>query len=79
MHKMTVAVSEKRVRSTWLTGAAGLLLLVTAIVMMVCAAPRPHAGHHGAEPSGELVSWVFLTRGSPVGAPVVPIPNGVRP
>jgi Na+-transporting methylmalonyl-CoA/oxaloacetate decarboxylase gamma subunit len=35
---MTV-ISRGRTKATWLTGAAGLLILGVAIVMMVLAAP----------------------------------------
>ena len=35
-------ISRDRTRATWLTGAAGLLLLGVAIVMMVLAAPQAH-------------------------------------
>lgn len=39
---MTV-ISRERARATWLTGAAGLLMLGAAVVMMVVAAPsRTH-------------------------------------
>jgi hypothetical protein len=45
---MTAIVTRERARATWLTGVAGLLILVAAFVMMACAAPslahaRPHA------------------------------------
>lgn len=40
---MTAVVSRSRWKSTWLTGAAGLLLLSAALVMMVCAAPKVRA------------------------------------
>jgi hypothetical protein len=66
-------------RSTWLTGAAGLLLLGTAVVMMVCAAPRVHAARHGLAPGDQLVSWAWVTRGHPAAGPVARTPNGVRP
>ena len=44
---MTAIVSREHARTTWLTGAAGVLLLGVAFVMMVVAAPaqvhhRPH-------------------------------------
>jgi hypothetical protein len=44
---MTAVVSGERVRATWLTGIAGLVILAAAFVMMACAAPslahpRPH-------------------------------------
>lgn len=79
MQKMAAVMSKKRLGSTWLTATAGLLLLVTAVVMMVCAAPRVHAAQDGAAHRGELVSWAVLTPGSPAAAPVERIPNGVRP
>lgn len=37
---MTAVISRSRSTSTWLTGAAGLLLLAAAFVMMICAGPR---------------------------------------
>jgi hypothetical protein len=50
---MTAVVSRERVRTTGLTGAAGMLLLAVAVVMMVVAAPaHGHGGLHGsAKPS----------------------------
>ena len=45
-----------------LTAAAGLLLLVTAVVMMVCAAPRIHAARPGPVVREQLSSWVWVTR-----------------
>jgi hypothetical protein len=36
---MTAVVSKSRSKSTWLTGAAGLLILAAALVMMVWSAP----------------------------------------
>jgi hypothetical protein len=59
---MNAVVSGVRSRSTLLTGAAGLLLLVTAIVMMVCAAPRIHAARPGRVVHEQLSSWVWTTR-----------------
>jgi hypothetical protein len=38
---MTPVVSGERTTATWLTGAAGLLVLAAAVVMMVVAAPAP--------------------------------------
>jgi hypothetical protein len=58
---MNAVVSGARSRSTVLTGAAGLLLVVTAVVMMVCAAPRIHAGQHGSVTHEQLASWVWVT------------------
>ncbi len=79
---MNAVVSGARSRSTVLTGAAGLLLLVTAIVMMVCAAPRMHAARNGLVPHQQLASWVWVSpgsHGSRDAGPVARIPNGVRP
>ena len=83
--------AKRVVSSTWLTAAAGMLLLVTAVVMMVCAAPRlhaaqfgaqpgaQHAGQPGAGPGGQLVSWVYLSPQARDAGPVAHIPRGVRP
>jgi hypothetical protein len=60
---MNAIVSGARSRSTLITGAAGLLLLVTAVVMMVCAAPRIHAARPGPVVHDRLASWVWVTRG----------------
>ena len=57
---MNAIVSGARSRSTLLTGAAGLLLLVTAIVMMVCTAPRLHAARPGPAVQDRLASWVWV-------------------
>ena len=57
-----------------LTGAAGLLLLVTAVVMMVCAAPRIHAARHGVVVHEQLSSWVWVTPDH--GLKVTPVPLG---
>jgi len=59
---MDAVVSGGRFRSTVLTGMAGLLLLVTAFVMMVCAAPRIHAVRHGSVSHEQLAAWVWVTR-----------------
>ncbi len=48
---MTPVVSGERGIATWLTGAAGLLLLAVAVVMMVAAAPGRPASPHAATPS----------------------------
>ena len=82
MPTMNAVVSGARSRSTVLTGAAGLLLLVTAIVMMVCAAPRMHAAQPGSVPHQQLASWVWVSpsaHGFRDAGPAVRIPNGVRP
>ena len=79
---MNAIVSGARSRSTVLTGAAGLLLLVTAIVMMVCAAPRMHAARPGVVPHQQLASWVWVSpdsHGFPDAGLVAHTPNGVRP
>jgi len=59
---MNGVVNGARSRSTVLTAAAGLLLLVTAVVMMVCAAPRIHAARPGPVVREQLSSWVWVTR-----------------
>jgi hypothetical protein len=49
---MTTVISRERARATWLTGAAGLLILGAALVMMVVAAPsqgHPLAHHAAAQ------------------------------
>ena len=58
---MNAIVSGARSRSTVLTGAAGLLLLVTAIVMMVCAAPRMPQVRPASVTHDRLASWVWVT------------------
>ncbi len=59
---MEAIVSGARSRSTVLTGAAGLLLLVTAVVMMICAAPRMHQVGPASVTHDRLASWVWVTR-----------------
>jgi hypothetical protein len=59
---MNAIMNGARSRSTLLTGAAGLLLLMTAMVMMVMAAPRIHQARPGPVPSDRLASWVWVTR-----------------
>ena len=63
---MHAVMNGARSRSTLLTGAAGLLLLVTAIVMMVCAAPRMHGvritSSRLASPRDQLAAWVWVSR-----------------
>jgi hypothetical protein len=58
---MTAVVSGSRAKSTWLTGAVGLLILVAAFVMMVCAAPRIHVVRHESVTRDRLTSWVWAT------------------
>ena len=70
MRNMTAMVSSSRARSTWFTGAAGLLMLAAALVMMVCAAPRIHAVQHESPARDRLASWVWTApelwvRGTP--------------
>jgi hypothetical protein len=46
---MTAVVCRERAKATWLTGAAGLVILAVALVMMACAAPSlAHPRPHGA-------------------------------
>jgi hypothetical protein len=71
---MNAVVNGARSRSTLLTGAAGLLLLVTAVVMMVCAAPRIHVARPGPVVHEKLSSWVWVTRHHGTG--VTPAPLG---
>ena len=57
---MTAVVSQSRSKSTWLTGSAGLLILVAAFVMMVCAAPsKAHT------PTRAVTQSVTAHRGQP--------------
>ena len=58
---MNAVVNGARSRSTLLTGAAGMLLLVTAVVMMVVAAPRVHVVRHGSVTHEQLASWARVT------------------
>jgi hypothetical protein len=60
---MNAIVNGARSRSTVLTGAAGLLLLATAVVMMVCAAPRLHGEPRGPAVRDQLSSWVWVAPG----------------
>ena len=59
--KMNAIVNGARSRSTLLTGAAGLLLLMTAVVMMVIAAPQVHQARPGSVTHDRLASWVWVT------------------
>jgi hypothetical protein len=62
---MSAVVSKSRARSTWLTGAAGLLMLAAAVVMMIVAAPQTHALRPAIVIShvtrDQLTSWVWTT------------------
>jgi len=82
---MHAVMNGVRSRSTLLTGAAGLLLLVTAIVMMVWAAPRIHAVRTTSSrlaatqsrvtsPRDQLAAWVWVSRGNWIR--VTPAPAG---
>lgn len=82
---MNAVMNGARSKSTVLTGAAGLLLLVTAVVMMVCAAPRMHAARTTssrlavtqgglASPRDQLAAWVWVSRGHWIR--VTPAPDG---
>jgi hypothetical protein len=58
---MNAIVNGARSRSTLLTGAAGLLLLATAVIMMVIAAPRLHQAQPAPATRERLASWVWIT------------------
>jgi hypothetical protein len=68
---VTAIVSQERARRTWLTGAAGLLLLAAAFVMMACATPRvihPHPARPAATrsaPADQLLSRVWTAPPAP--------------
>jgi hypothetical protein len=55
---MSAIVSQERAKATWLTGAAGLALLMAAFVMMLVAAP---AQLHQRPPGPAAPSAVRLT------------------
>jgi hypothetical protein len=59
---MNAILNGARSRSTLLTGAAGLLLLMTAVIMMVVAAPQIHQARPGSVTNDRLASWVWVTR-----------------
>jgi len=54
---MTAVVSRERARATYLTGAAGVLMLAGAFVMMVVAAPG-HAHGPASPPAVQLTTDV---------------------
>ena len=60
---MNAIMNGARSKSTLLTGAAGLLLLMTAVIMMVIAAPRVHQVRPGSVTHDRLASWVWVTPG----------------
>ena len=55
---MTAVVSREHARATFLTGAAGVLLLAVAFLMMVVAAPAHGLGrlHGPAKPSAAVLT-----------------------
>ena len=62
---MTAVVSREHAKAAWLTGAAGLVILAAAVVIMACAAtslarPRPHRAM--TQPASASASW--LTTGT---------------
>jgi hypothetical protein len=62
---MTAVVSRERAKATWLGGAAGLVMLAVAFVMMACAAPSPvHPRPHGATAQSASVHTSSLITGS---------------
>jgi hypothetical protein len=62
---MTAVVSRERAKATWLGGAAGLVILATAFVMIACAAPSlAHPGPHGATAQPASVYTSSLITGS---------------
>ncbi len=71
---MTAVVSRERARTTYLTAAAGMLMLAVAVMMMIVAAPgHLHARTYGpAKPSAvELTTDVchqLVTAGDPAAA-----------
>jgi hypothetical protein len=69
---MTAVVSAERAVRTWLTGAAGLLIVAAAFVMMAWAAPSPLHARPRHQPvtstsvTAQLESQVRAgTKGSP--------------
>ena len=62
---MTAVVSRERATATWLSGAAGLVILAVAFVMMACAAPSlAHPRPHQATAQSASVSASSLITGS---------------
>jgi hypothetical protein len=61
---MMAAVSREDAKSVWVTGSAGALVIVIAIVMMVLSAPsRPQQRPHGsAVQTAQTVSQVTVKR-----------------
>jgi hypothetical protein len=79
---MTAIVERQRARATWLTGAAGMLMVAVAVAMMVYAAPRPHTVRPGPAPHDRLSSWVWVSPQAPAHRPaglVAPRETGARP
>jgi hypothetical protein len=55
-------MSRERTRATWLTGAAGLLMLGAAFVMMVVAAPsQAHPLPRHAAPQAQAYTLSMIT------------------
>ena len=82
---MTAVVSAERATKTWLTGATGLVIVVTAFVMMAWAAPahslaRPHpsATPHSVTVS-QLESQVWAAAAGSPGSPAVRTLSEDRP
>ena len=76
---MTAIVDRKRARATWLTGAAGMLMLAAAVAMMVYAAPRPHSVPSVPALHDRLASWSWVTPAHQPAGPVVLRQTGTRP
>jgi len=76
---MTAIVDRKRARATWLTGAAGMLMLAAAVAMMVYAAPRPGTDRPGPALHDRLASWSWVTPAHQPAGPVVLRQTGTRP
>jgi hypothetical protein len=81
---MSAVVSAERAARTWLTGAAGLLIVAAAFAMMAWAAPaHAHARPHGpAAPHSvtvsQLESRVWSGAPSPPQSPAARIPSAGR-
>jgi len=83
---MTAVVSAEHATKTWLTGATGMVIVVTAFVMMAWAAPthstaRPHPSTtpHSVTVS-QLESQVWAgAAGSPAWSPAVRTLSEDRP
>ncbi len=82
---MTAVVSAERAARTWLIGAAGLLIVAVAFVIMAWAAPaRPHARPQRpamthSVTADRLASAVRAGPVNPPGNPSARIPTAGRP